>query len=162
MFDKESRRKRQLKKTIAAIGKDVMRDVVVPDGVDGEIQIDYLLLTAHGLLVLDVKAVDGIVFGGANVDNWTVIDDKRRFSFRNPVGPVQQRIIALKTLLEDVPVIGRVVFAGDAEPTRDMPDMVVSLAGLADEFAPERHRTSATLDAYYPYWDRLRRIAVAA
>ena len=54
---------RQIRRTIAAISTEILRDVVIPDGMDGQIQLDYLLLTRNGLLVLDLKDVPGSIFG---------------------------------------------------------------------------------------------------
>lgn len=63
-----------------------MSDFVIPDGMGGQIHIDRLLLTPQGLLVLDVKKIKGVIFGSDKMDNWTVIDGKQRFEFRNPQG----------------------------------------------------------------------------
>lgn len=152
----------QLKRSISKISRDSLSDIVIPDGIDGEIQIEQLLLTDHGLLVLDIKEIRGRLFGGDNMDDWTVIDQSQRFTFANPVGPMRERVIAIRTLLKDVPVQGRVVIIGDAQFSEGLPECVVSVTALQDEFAPEDKHTKTAVNAFYPYWDRLRQIAVPA
>lgn len=153
---------RQLKRTIRKISKESMADIVVPDGLDGEIQLDYLLLTAKGLLVLDVKHVNGRLYGGENMDSWTVIERGQRFTFANPAGPLRERVIAIRTLLSDVPVDGRVVVLGDVRFATGVPECVVSLSRLQDEFLGHTKLSKAALKSFYPYWDRVRQIATSA
>lgn len=152
---------RQLKRTIKKISDDAMVDIVVPDGLDGEIQLDYLLLTHQGLLVLDIKHVTGRLYGGDNMDEWTVIDRGQRFTFGNPAGPLRERVIAIKTLLSDVPVDGRVVVLGDVTFATGVPDCVVSLQGLQDEFTPAQKPARGTVSDFLSSWDRLREIATS-
>ena len=59
--------RRRLLATIKAISADHLHDVVIPDGLDGHIHLDLVLLTGHGILVLDVKDHDGSVFAGVNM-----------------------------------------------------------------------------------------------
>ncbi len=153
---------RQLKRMIRKISKESMADIVVPDGLDGEIQLDYLLLTAKGLLVLDIKHVSGRLYGGDNMDSWTVIKRGQRFTFTNPAGPLRERVIAIKTLLKDVPVDGRVVVLGDVKFATGVPDCVVSLARLQEEFVGMNKLNKSTLQSFYPYWNRVQEVATPA
>lgn len=156
------RRERSLRKAIKHIGEDVLTDLVIPDGVEGEIQIDMVVLTVNGLLVLEVKRVEGTIFGGARVDSWTALTPKKRVSFDNPLDLLNRRVVALRTLLrEDVPVSGRVVFVGEVKLGTDLLSIVSTPALLASEFGATDARSKAPLSAYYPHWDQLRRQAVA-
>ena len=47
-------RRSTIRKSLAAIAIAQIDDVVVPDGMDGEIHIEHLLLTRNGVLVLNV------------------------------------------------------------------------------------------------------------
>ncbi|MEM7084235.1 MAG: nuclease-related domain-containing protein [Pseudomonadota bacterium] len=152
----------QLKRLIKKHSKECMSDIVVPDGLDGEIQLDYLLLTPRGLLVLDIKHVNGRLYGGDNMDAWTVIQGGQRFTFANPAGPLRERVIAVQSLLQDVPVQGRVVVLGDVKFATGVPDCVVSLPRLQEEFAGHSALGKATLSAFYPSWHRMQEIATPA
>ncbi len=152
----------KLSRVVKKISRESLSDVVVPDGLDGEIQIEKLLLTNKGLLVLDVKEIRGRFYGSDNMDEWTVINNSQRFTFTNPAGPLRERVIAIKTLLEDVPVLGRVVILGDVELSKGMPQCVVNLEQLLEEFGSDDKNARTSIDAYYPHWDKLRQIAVTA
>lgn len=162
-FQPDRRRERELRKTLRLIGAETLTHVVVPDGVDGEIQIDLVALTSRGLLVLEVKRVEGTVFGGVSVDSWTALTPSSRVAFNNPLDLLGRRMVALRTLFgDDVPVDGRVVLVGNVKLGADLPPTVTTPATLLAEFAPAARRPDrAQVSAFYPHWDRLRRQATA-
>lgn len=157
------RRERALRKTLRAIGHDALTGVVIPDGVDGEIQIDNLLLTPRGFLVLEIKRVDGTVFGGERLEQWTALSKNRRVVFANPLALLHQRLIALQTFFDrGVPVEGCVVLVGDVTLGADLPANVTTPEGLREAYAPARQSADRdALAAFAPHWDTLRRSAAA-
>ena len=84
--------RRRLLATVKAISSDALSDIVIPDGLDGQIHLDLVLLTVRGILVLDIKDHRGSVFAGANMEQWTVMDGPRRISVRNPLGALHDRV----------------------------------------------------------------------
>ncbi|MFM8481234.1 MAG: nuclease-related domain-containing protein, partial [Gammaproteobacteria bacterium] len=108
---RERQRRRRL---IEAVSVDHLRDVALPDGSGGLLHVDYLLLTARGLLILDVRDVIGNVFGSDPMVEWTVMQGARRFTFANPQGAMYDRIAALTVLAGDLPIDGRIVFGPGA------------------------------------------------
>src|SRR4029450_10121913 len=76
--------RRRLLSTVKAISADYLDDIIIPDGLDGHIHLDLVLLTGHGILVLDGKEHGGSVFAGRNMEQWTVMDGPKRISVRNP------------------------------------------------------------------------------
>ena len=52
-----------LRRVLEDIAYERFEHLVIPSANEGEIQIDQLLLTSQGLLVLEIKDVTGIVFG---------------------------------------------------------------------------------------------------
>lgn len=164
-FISNSRRRarRVLLKTIRAISHDYMEHVIVPDGLDGKIELDYLLLTSRGLLVLDVKEIGGTVFAGTTLDRWTIMDGTERFNITNPIGPSMARIVAVKRLVPDVPVHGRIVFNDDARFRGDDLPQVVSVTALREQFgAASGAADDRAIDAFYSEWLKLREAAAAA
>ena len=53
---------------LRAIGVDSMQDILLPDGMGGQIHLQHVLLTAKGLLVLDLKTIKGTVFASDRMD----------------------------------------------------------------------------------------------
>lgn len=152
---------RSLSRLFAAIAFERIDGLVVPNGDDGEIQIDHLLLTANGLLIVDVKDVAGVVFGSDKMQDWTVINEERRFTFANPQPALYDRIAAIRAIVRQVPVTGRILFLDGAAFTKGVPRLVCQFDELLDEFA-EKDKTSAKMkvEAFKPHWERVRRSAV--
>lgn len=136
--------------------------LVLPNGDDGEIQIDHLLLTANGLLVIDVKDVFGTVFGSDKMQDWTVISKERRFTFGNPQPGLYDRIAAVRAIVRQVPVTGRILFLDGASFTKGVPGLVSTLDELLEEFT-EKDKSAAKMkvEAFKPHWERIRKAADA-
>jgi len=148
----------RLHRTLSEIGFDRIDGIVLPNGDEGEIQIDHLLLTSQGLLVLHIKDVQGIVFGSDKMQDWTVIADERRYTFSNPQPALYDRIAAVRQVVKDVPVTGRLLFLDGAEFTKGVPDMVCGLDELADEFGePDKSVAQRKIEAFKPHWEQLSR-----
>ena len=157
------RRGESLEGVIAEISFDRIKGLVIPSADEGEILVDYLLLTPHGLLILEVKNIQGVVFGGDKMQDWTVIDDERRYTFSNPQPALYDRIAAVRQIVRQVPVAGRIVFLGGAEFTKGVPGLVCNLAELSSEFAePDKDAAKVKIEAFRPHWELIRKEALTA
>ncbi len=130
--------------------------VLVPDGMGGFIHIDHLLLTRRGVLVLDTRRVAGLIFGGDQMSDWTVIG-RRRFTFDNPQPALYDRVAAVKALVGEVPVEGRLLFSNIGKFTKGMPKYVLMLDGVEVAFPPIDRNAPDTekLPAFVEAWNRL-------
>ncbi|MCW8846516.1 MAG: NERD domain-containing protein [Gammaproteobacteria bacterium] len=151
-------RRRGRKLTLPRVAKNIAvewkQNLVLPDGLDGEIQIDHLMLTCRGLLVLDLKEVEGNIFGGNRMDEWTVIGSDRRYTFRNPQAMIFDKVSAVKRYVPDIPVIGYILFTGQAHFKKGRPEGVITLPELNELYAPVAG-TDQVLHAFRPHWERL-------
>ena len=126
--------RRELDRTLAAAALETLREVVIPDGVDGQTYLECVLLTPRGLLVLDLRDVRGAVFGAEKMDEWTVLDGVKRFTFRNPLFALHDRVAALRHHLGDaVEVHGRILFSSRGRFPKGQPPLSLTLAQLAAE-----------------------------
>jgi hypothetical protein len=150
-----------LQRVLKEIAFARIEGLVVPDSDGGEIQVDYLLLTSQGLLILHVKDVQGVVFGSDKMQDWTVISKERRFTFSNPQPALYDRIAAVKQIVRQVPVEGRVLFLDGAEFTKGVPSMVCTVDELLEEFR-EKDRAAAQrkVEAFKPHWELLQKHAL--
>lgn len=147
---------RQIHRLVRSISNDALIDVNVPDGMEGEIHIDYLLLTSRGLLLFDVNDVTGAVFAGDRLDVWTAVTPNHRLTFDNPLQGLHDRAAAVAWLAPELPIETRVLFPRATFP-KGHPDSVTTLEALREEFAPARAGQSAEdLDAMTPHWERLK------
>lgn len=153
-------RRTPLQKALGDIAYDRVEKVVIPSADEGEIQIDQLLLTSQGLLILEIKDVQGTVFGSDKMSDWTVIAQERRFTFPNPQPALYDRIAAVKQIVREVPVSGRVLFLEGAEFTKGIPSMVCTLDELVHEFGePNKDAARFKIEAFKPHWELIRKPA---
>jgi Nuclease-related domain len=155
--------RRRLFATVKAISADYLHDIVIPDGLDGHIHLDLVLLTKQGILVLDIKDHRGSVFAGANMEQWTVMDGPRRISVRNPLGALHDRVHAVRQLVRnEVPVEGCAVFTGEARFVKGRPEGVVLLAELHATFGTRNDGDERSVEAFRTRWQRIREAAAPA
>ena len=110
----------------------------------------------EGFLVIEVKDVYGAVFGGDKVDSWTVINHENRFTFRNPQPALTERVDAVRQIVRQVPVAGRIVFLDGADFTKGIPNLVTNLDNLQADFSdPDKDAAEAKIKAFIPYWEQI-------
>ncbi|MGB5629154.1 MAG: nuclease-related domain-containing protein [Woeseiaceae bacterium] len=149
-----------LDKALAEIGYHRIEALIIPSADEGEIQVDQLLLTSHGLLILEVKDVQGAVFGSDKMQDWTVIAEDRRFTFPNPQPALYDRVAAVKQIVRQVPVAGRVVFLEGAEFMKGTPSLVCNLEQLVAEFGePDKSAAKFKIEAFKPHWELIQKAA---
>jgi hypothetical protein len=116
-----------------AIAYEMIHDVLLPDGNENQVHVDFVLLTAVGLMVIDLRDVPGIIFGGEQMDEWAVMNGSNRATFPNPLGRLYDRMAVVRQIAGRVPVEGRVVFTARGSFPRGRPNRVVMLDSLQEE-----------------------------
>lgn len=158
VFRMYGRRKSRLNQVLDAISFDRVHNLVLPNSDGGEILIDQLLLTTQGLLILEIKDVQGTVFGSNKMQDWTVIANPRRYTFPNPHPGLYDRIAAVREVVRQIPVEGRILFLDGAEFPKGIPDLVVTLDELQRDFGePNRKSAMAKIDAFMPHWNAVKK-----
>ena len=154
------RRRTPLESALAEIAYERIEGLVIPSADEGEIQIDKLLLTTQGLLILEIKEVQGTVFGSDKMSDWTVIADDRRFTFPNPQPALYDRIAAVRQIVRQVPVEGRVLFLDGAEFTKGVPSLACSLDQLVADFGEaDKNAAKFKIEAFRPHWELIQKAA---
>jgi len=148
---------RTLASVLSDISFDRLEGLVIPKADEGEIQIDHLILTAQGLLIIEPKDVDGAVFGSDKMEHWTVISNNKRFTFNNPHPALYDRIAAVRQIVRQVPVAGRVVFLDGATFTKGIPSLVCNLDELQDQFGDsDKEAAKVKVEAFIPHWEHIK------
>lgn len=146
-----------LEQALHSVALDRLSDVLVPDGNGGQIQIEHLLLTANGLVVIDVKRYAGTIFASDRMEEWTVIGRNGRFTFPNPQTTLYDRVAALRQLVRDVPVAGHVLFSAEADFSKGRPRDVVLPSELMERYKkPDRPELERLHEAFAPHWDQVK------
>ena len=151
-------RRRALLKRLANIAYETAHQVQVPDGMGGYFHVDHLLLTPRGVLILDARRVPGLIFGGDQMSEWTVMARGRRYTFDNPQPALYDRIAAVKAIVGETAVEGRLLFSNLGKFTKGKPKWVVMLDSIEVEF-PRVDSTMKNSPGYpqlLEVWSRLR------
>src|ERR1700735_1589439 len=155
-YQRRARRKSLLAR-LERVASAAVHQVLVPDGMGGFIHIDHILLTPRGVLILDTRRVAGLIFGGDQMSDWTVMGRSRRYTFDNPQPALYDRIAAVKALVGDVPVEGRLLFSNVGKFTKGIPKWVLMLDGTEVQFpvVDQGMKASPAFSHYGEEWARL-------
>jgi Nuclease-related domain len=155
----QRRRMRQVRTfAVTSCGFDHMRDVLVPDGQGSTLHVDFLLLTARGVIVIDLRDIAGNIFGGDQMSAWTVMHRAQRFTFDNPQTGLYDRIAAVRALAQGLPVDGRIVFTSRGRFPKGLPRHTLMLDSLPSEFPVSDRETMRTLlERWMPAWSAIRK-----
>lgn len=111
-----------------------LRDVVIPDEVGGYTQIDHVLLTAQGLVLMEWQHFSGMLHGSDFSQEWTRFEGKERHEFVNPLRRVHQLVSMLDQLVlgekVGVPMQGFLLMSGGAHFAKGWPQGVLDQDGL--------------------------------
>ena len=151
------RARKVLRTAVTSLGTDHLVDVFVPDGMGDGYHVDFLLLTVHGIVVIDMREAQGNLFGGDQMAEWTVMDGPRRFTFVNPQNGLYDRVAAVRAITGDVPVEGRVVFTKGSRFPKGLPKWTLVIDSLRTEFPGlEAEQEANTISHYRGAWERLK------
>jgi len=120
----------RIRRALEARSPDVLHDFILPGSYGGLIKIDHAILTAGGILCIQTKHYNGIVFGAEDEPQWTNVDSTLRRRFLNPLIQNEGRTRALQKVVPDVPVANVVVFTGAVEFPTPAPKNVILIDQL--------------------------------
>lgn len=120
----------RIKSALKRRSQDVLHDFILPGAYGGLVKIDHAILTAGGILCIQTKHYNGIVFGAEDEAQWTNVDGVKRRRFLNPLIQNEGRSRALRQVVPDVPVANLVIFTGSVEFTSAPPRNVIHVRNL--------------------------------
>ena len=142
---------------LKAIAVDRLEDILVPDGMGGEIHIEHLILTTRGILVINIKQYEGVIWASDRMDQWTAMGREGRSTFRNPLPTLYDRVAAVRQVVRDVDVAGYVLFPAHADFSKGRPADVMLPDDLIAGFGkPEQADLARLIEAFEPYWEKIR------
>jgi hypothetical protein len=120
----------RIRRALESRSKDVLHDFMLPGAYGGIARIDHAIMTAGGILCIQTKHYNGIVFGKADEPQWTNVDGINRRRFLNPLIQNEGRRRALQKVVPEVPVANVVIFTGSVEFTTPPPKNVIRVSEL--------------------------------
>ncbi len=122
--------KHRMRKILNGRSANVIEDFLLPGAYGGLTRIDFAILTSGGILCIQTKHYNGIVFGEAKEPQWTNVDGIHRRKFLNPLIQNQGRSKALQKVVPKVPVADLVVFTGAVQFTSVLEKNVIHVRDL--------------------------------
>jgi len=118
----------RIRRALRRRSPDVLHDFILPGAYGGLTKIDHAILTAGGILCIQTKHYNGIVFGGEDEAQWTNVDGTIRRRFLNPLIQNEGRTRALQKVVPNVPVANLIVFTGNVEFPTPPPNNVIGVS----------------------------------
>ncbi|WP_117235759.1 nuclease-related domain-containing protein [Vibrio maerlii] len=101
-------------------------DIYVPT-FNGTAQIDHLLISRHGIFIVETKNLKGWIFGNERASQWTQNLFGSKYRFQNPLRQTyrQKKALAKHFALDEEIIETVVVLTGDCELRTDLPRNVL-------------------------------------
>ena len=140
------------------IGDKVLHNVTIADGMEGNIYIEYLILTSNKIFLLGVKKYKGLIFAAEKIDLWTQVVGNKSYKFNNPLLQLENDALALKSIIESSAISERVLFINGSEFPKGKPDNIVS---VEDVKKWNKNSTESIPKLLTDDWEKLSALAVS-
>lgn len=124
---------RRIKQIISGKADAIIKDAVIPDGIDGYLFADYLMLLRDAIVVMKVESRKGYLFGGENLDEWSCVENRRTQKFRNPLVEVGLFAQQAKHICDFDDVQACVLFGSNSEFPKGVPQGVLQMARFEEQ-----------------------------
>ncbi len=120
----------QIQKIIKPYRLSEAKQLVIPDGMGGLLEIEHLIFLKQGLLILHHFSLSGHLYGADKIDLWTQLVNGRSYKFANPLLHLQHVQQSLSLLAPKIPIYTYLVFTGECNFPKGKPDNVSLLSTL--------------------------------
>lgn len=151
--------KHRIRKILNARSSDVIEDFILPGAYGGLTHIDHAILTSGGIICIQTKHYNGVVFGGPDEPQWTNVDGIQRRKFLNPLIQNEGRSRALRKVIPDVPVASLVVFTGAVQFTSPPQSNVIHVRDL-DSYIAKFVFGPCKIDDWHAVWMTVKSAAL--
>lgn len=130
---------------VRRLGVAAIRNIAIPDGMDGRVLIENIILTSEGIYIFPIKRYCGIIFAADNIETWTQVVGKRSYKFSNPLPELDAYVMAVRNLLPTVKVEGRIQVTSDADFPKGKPNRITPVSKIAEILAIDKGEVSPQL-----------------
>jgi len=123
-FVRKSHSQIQIEQVLKPHKQDELKNVILPDGIGGLLEIEKIFLLEQGILILRDYPINGHLFGAEKIEQWTQIVDGRSYKFTNPLHHLEHARQAIRSLIPKMPVFCHVVFTADSNFPKGKPASV--------------------------------------
>lgn len=120
----------KLNHLLKSIGVESLHNITIPDGMDGKIFIENLILMPNKILLLGVKKYKGLIFAAEKIDLWTQVVGNKSYKFDNPLHQLERDALTLNTNIKFTKIEEKVLFIKGSEFPKGKPDNIVEISDL--------------------------------
>lgn len=125
----------RLRRTLRKSAVEVRANLILEDGLEGFVHLDWLLLRPEGLYLVDMLEGEGALLAGDNLREWTLLG-KRRFVFPNPIQGMTTKLAAVRRISSGQPTEALLILSNELDLPRTRPSIAVDLATLEKRLPP--------------------------
>ena len=122
--------RRRVSRILNAKSASVLNDFILPGAFGGLTRIDHAILTSGGIICIQTKHYNGMIFGEPDEPQWSNVDGTQRCKFLNPQIQNEGRGKALQKAVPSVPIASLVVFTGSVQFTSSRDENVIHVSHL--------------------------------
>ncbi|MCB2427549.1 nuclease-related domain-containing protein [Methylophaga pinxianii] len=149
----------QIEQVLKPYKQDELKNIILPDGVGGLLEIEKIFLLEQGILILRDYPISGHLFGAEKIEQWTQIVDGRSYKFTNPLHHLEHARQAIRSLIPKMPVFCHVVFTADSNFPKGKPAAVSVLASFEQDMQRLFNSPKLPAEAREKMWDVIKRHA---
>lgn len=146
----------QIEQVLKPYKQDELKNIILPDGVGGLLEIEKIFLLEQGILILRDYPISGHLFGAEKIEQWTQIVDGRSYKFTNPLHHLEHARQAIRSLIPKMPVFCHVVFTADSNFPKGKPAAVSVLASFEQDMQRLFNSPKLPAEAREKMWDVIK------
>ena len=116
------------------IGIKQIKNAVCADGIDGEFEINRLVMLHDSILVIAFRPYSGNIYCAESIPEWTQLLEQKSYKFKNPLFELGNQVTAIQNYLPGVSVRGVLIFDYSASFPKGHPERVMRLDNIPDSF----------------------------
>jgi len=116
------------------IGIKQLRNIICPDGLDGEFVLDRLVMLPNAILLISTKRYPGNIYCAERISEWTQVIGQKSYKFENPLFDLENQLTTLRHMIPNVRIIGYLFFDHTAGFPKGHPEVVLHPDNIPEKF----------------------------
>ncbi|MDH5354078.1 MAG: NERD domain-containing protein [Gammaproteobacteria bacterium] len=141
------------------IGIKQRRNVICPDGLDGEFILDRLVMLPNALLLINFKRYSGNIYCAERISEWTQVVEQKSYKFENPLFDLNHQLTTLRQIVPESKIDGYLFFDHSAQFPKGHPDSILHPHNIPKEFL--RENCAEPEPAVLKSWELLSELPVS-
>ena len=140
------------------IGIRQIKNAVFSNGLDGEFEINRLVMLHDSILLIAFRPYSGNIYCADSIAEWTQVLDQKSYKFKNPLFELENQVGAIRNYLGGVSIRGVLIFDHSASFPKGHPEQVMRPDNIPDNVL--RANCPEPDSSVLRSWDALLRLPV--